>query len=186
MERSAIRERYRRLHRRPRITLRSIRATKKKKNEGSGTPANAGLPTAASCDAARALLERARLTAFHRGSHLRELFHPKGSASGQASWDAVCTGVTRLRLSQSRDAPPTPVVMPGDMMPKPPGSRLQTHPRAPPSLPRRGVPPRHVLHRSENYGVTIIETIVKRSSPKKIRRGLTSHRHVRFTPVSGH
>jgi hypothetical protein len=87
--------------------------------------------TAASCDAARALLERARLTAFHRGSHLRELFHPKGSASGQASWDAVCTGVTRLRLSQSRDAPPTPVVMPGDMMPKPPGSGLQIRPRAP-------------------------------------------------------
>src|SRR4029077_18888330 len=58
---------------------------------------------AASCDAARALLERARLTAFHHGSRLRELFHPKGSASGQASWDVVCTGVTRLRLSQSRE-----------------------------------------------------------------------------------
>ena len=62
-------------------------------NEGSGTPANAGSPTAASCDAARALLERARLPAFHHGSHLRELFHPKGSASGQASWDAVCTAL---------------------------------------------------------------------------------------------
>ena len=85
--------------------------------------------------AARALLERARLSAFHRGSHLRELFHPKGSASGQASWDVDCTGVTRLRLSQSRDAPPTPVIMPGDMMPKPPGSSLQSRPRAPPSLP---------------------------------------------------
>src|ERR1700688_1310994 len=48
--------------------------------------------------------------------------HPKGSASGQVSWDLVCTGVTRLRLSQSREAPPTPVVMPGDMMPKPPGN----------------------------------------------------------------
>jgi hypothetical protein len=60
-----------------------------KMNEGSGTPANAGLPTAASCDAARAHSERARLPAFHHGSHLRELFHPKGSASGQASWDAV-------------------------------------------------------------------------------------------------
>src|SRR5579862_10046951 len=34
--------------------------------------------------------------------------------SGQASWDAVCTGVTRLRLSQSREAPPTPVIVPGD------------------------------------------------------------------------
>ena len=64
-------------------------AFKKQIKEGSGTPANAGSPTAASCDAARALLERARLPAFHRGSHLRELFHPKGSASGQASWDVV-------------------------------------------------------------------------------------------------
>src|SRR5580704_313101 len=60
------------------------------------------------------LARRARLSAFHRGSHLRELFHPKGSASGQASWDAVCTGVTRLRLSQSREAPPAPVIVPGD------------------------------------------------------------------------
>jgi hypothetical protein len=116
--------------------------------------------TAASCDAARALLERARLTAFHHGSRPRELFHPKGSASGQASWDLVCTGVTRLRLSQSRDAPPTPVIMPGDMMPKPPESRLQTHPRAPPSLPRRDVPPRHVLQRSKDCFVTDAETRV--------------------------
>jgi hypothetical protein len=46
-------------------------------NEGSGTPTNAGSPTAASCDAARALLERARLSAFHRGSHLREYLIPK-------------------------------------------------------------------------------------------------------------
>jgi hypothetical protein len=53
-------------------------AFKKQINEGSGTPANAGSSTAASCDAARALLERARLPAFHHGSHLRELFHPKG------------------------------------------------------------------------------------------------------------
>jgi hypothetical protein len=35
--------------------------------------------TAASCDAARALLERARLTAFHRGSHPREYLIPKVS-----------------------------------------------------------------------------------------------------------
>ena len=45
-------------------------------------------PTAALARGARST-ERARLSAFHRGSHLRELFHPKGSASGQASWDAV-------------------------------------------------------------------------------------------------
>jgi hypothetical protein len=74
------------------------------------------------------------------------VFHPKDSALGQASWDVVCTGVTRLRLSQSRDAPPTPVIMPGDMMPKPPESGLQIRPRAPPSLPWHDVPPRHVLH----------------------------------------
>ena len=46
-------------------------------------------------------------------------------------------------------------------MPKPPGSSLQSRPRAPPSLPRRGVPPRHVLHWSEDYDVTNIGTIVK-------------------------
>jgi hypothetical protein len=131
-ERSDIRERLRGFTAAPRVSLRSpgLRRNRRKRNAGKRR-----VTTAASCDAARALLERARLTAFHHGSHLRELFHPKGSASGQASWDAVCTGVTRLRLSQSREAPPTPVVMPGDMMPKPPGSRLQTHPRAPPSLP---------------------------------------------------
>jgi hypothetical protein len=33
--------------------------------------------TAASCDAARALSERARLSAFHRGSHPREYLIPK-------------------------------------------------------------------------------------------------------------
>jgi hypothetical protein len=91
----------------------------------------------------------------------------------------VCTGVTRLRLSQSRDAPPTPVVMPGDMMPKPPGSGLQTHPQAPPSLPCRDVPPRHVLHRSEDCNVTRIETNVKQASLKKIHRRL--RQNVRFT-----
>ena len=96
---------------------------------GGRTPTDAD-PTAALARGARSA-ERARLSAFHRGSHLRELFHPKGSASGQASWDAVCTGVTRLHLSQSREAPPTPVIMPGDMMPKPPESGLQIHPRAP-------------------------------------------------------
>jgi hypothetical protein len=69
-------------------------------------------------------------------------------------------------------------------MPKPPGSRLQIRPRAPPSLPCRGVPPRHVLHRSEEYDVTVMETIVKVASPKKIRRNSASHHNVRFTPDS--
>ena len=69
--------------------------------------------TAASCDAARALSGRAPLTAFHRGSLPKRTRHPLGAASGQASGDVVCAGVTRLRLSPSRDAPPTPVLMPG-------------------------------------------------------------------------
>src|ERR1700722_19620337 len=57
--------------------FRSAQPGLRNKFEGSGTPANAGSPTAASCDAARALLERARLSAFHRGSHLREYSIPK-------------------------------------------------------------------------------------------------------------
>jgi hypothetical protein len=78
---------------------------------------------------------RARLPAFHRGSN-RWAFRPAGATSGQASWDAArrsilhcrpdrgaktshsSTGVTRARLSQSRDAPPGPVVMPVRMMPE--------------------------------------------------------------------
>src|SRR5580700_477278 len=72
---------------------------------GGRTPTDAD-PTAALAHGARSA-ERARLSAFHRGSHLRELFHPKGSASGQASWDLVWTGVTRLRLSQSREHLPS-------------------------------------------------------------------------------
>ena len=57
------------------------------KKKGGRTPTDAD-PAAALARGARSA-ERARLSAFHRGSHLRELFHPKGSASGQASWDAV-------------------------------------------------------------------------------------------------
>src|ERR1700731_2536108 len=95
----------------PRITLRSIRATKKMK-EAERRQTQGNHRRILRCGARST--ERARLSAFHHGSHLRELFHPKGSASGQASWDAVCTGVTRLRLSQSREAPPAPVIMSGD------------------------------------------------------------------------
>src|ERR1700689_4514180 len=58
------------------------------KRRGGRTPTDAD-PTAAPIGRGARSAERARLSAFHRGSHLRELFHPKGSASGQASWDAV-------------------------------------------------------------------------------------------------
>ena len=90
--------------------------------------------TAASCDAARALLERARLTAFHHGSHLGEYFIPK-----------VSFRPGFLGRGLNGRYPPSPVPVQGctsrpghnagRLIPKPPGSRLQIHPRAPPSLP---------------------------------------------------
>ncbi len=112
----------------------SLRSAPPYKIEGSGTPANAGSPTAASCDAARALLERARLTAFHRGSHLGEYSIPK-----------VSFRPGFLGRGLHGRYPPSPVPVQGctsrpghraeGLIPKPPGSRLQIHPRAPPSLP---------------------------------------------------
>ena len=77
----------------------------------------------------------ARLSAFHRGSRQRDS-RPKGSTPGHASCDlagrpVLCcrpnrgaktsrsyAGVTRARLSQSRDAPPRPVVVPDCLMPE--------------------------------------------------------------------
>ena len=76
-------------------------------------------PTSASRDAARTS-GCARLSAFHYGSY-RQGFRPLGATPGQASWDAAgrsirqarsnrgaktsrsYTGVTRARLSQSRE-----------------------------------------------------------------------------------
>ena len=51
----------------------------------------------------------------------------------------------RLRLSQSSEAPRTPVVVPADVMPEPPGSGLQIRPRAPHSPRPPDVPPGGVL-----------------------------------------
>ncbi len=102
-------------------------------------------PTAAPTGARRALIAARSPVGVPPRLSPKGVFHPKGSASGQASWDVVCTGVTRLRLSQSRDAPPTPVIMPGDMMPKPPGSGLQIRPQAPHPAPPSGLPPEGVL-----------------------------------------
>jgi hypothetical protein len=50
-------------------------------------------------------------------------------------------GVARLRLSQSREAPPAPVVMPGDMMPKPPGNRVDSPVRGHRTRPAAGKSP---------------------------------------------
>jgi hypothetical protein len=97
-------------------------------------------PTSAPCGAAlppplpspacgRTQEGAARLSAFHRGSD-RWALQPAGATSGHVSWDEAgrsalygspnrgrktlrsSTGVTRARQSQSRDAPPGPVVVP--------------------------------------------------------------------------
>ena len=52
----------------------SFQETNKRRKRNAGKRRS---PTAASCDAARAHSERARLPAFHRGSHLREYLIPK-------------------------------------------------------------------------------------------------------------
>jgi hypothetical protein len=102
------------------------------KKKGSGTPANAlsYARTQAACGtrhgerrlAPPSACGRARLPAFHCGSHQRD-FRPGGSASGQASREATRrSGHSRKRrLFGHSDAPRAPVVMPAGMMPEPPG-----------------------------------------------------------------
>jgi len=111
----------------------------------------------------RPLSEGARLSAFHRGSCQGEFFIPMAPASGQASWDAVRAGVTRLRLSQSRVAPPTPVIVPEGMMPEPPGNGVYG-PAAGTALapPAESTLPDGVRNLDEMAGyVTVIRTDVK-------------------------
>ena len=87
-------------------------------------------------------------------------FGPRASTSGQASCDVAgrpilygrpnrgaktsrsYTGVTRARLSQSRDAPPRPVVVPDCLMPEAARGAAVTsrRPRAPHSLRQTGSP----------------------------------------------
>ena len=95
---------------------------------------------------------RARLSAFHHGSDRRGS-RPFDATPGQVSWDAAgrpalygrpnrgarasrsSTGVIRARLSQSREAPPGPVVVPVNMMPEAARERtVSVRPRAPHSL----------------------------------------------------
>ena len=101
-------------------------------------------PTSASRDAARTLslspppwggAGHARLSAFHHGSY-RQGFRPLGATPGQASWDVAgrsilygrsnrgakilrsYTGVTRARLSQSRECTSRTGHSAGQMMPE--------------------------------------------------------------------
>jgi hypothetical protein len=99
--------------------------------KGSGTPADAFVvcPYASGVrDAPRkrrlappSACGRARLPAFHYGSHQRD-FRPEGSASGQASRKRrESCGVPHAPVFGHSDAPRAPVVMPAGMMPEPPG-----------------------------------------------------------------
>jgi hypothetical protein len=122
-------------------------------------------PTSASRDAARALVSfpspacggglgrgHARLSAFHHGSY-RQGFRPLGATPGQASWDVAgrsilygrsnrgaetsrsYTGVTRARLSQSRERTSRTGRSAGQMMPEAARERnVSFRPRAPHSL----------------------------------------------------
>jgi hypothetical protein len=110
----------------------SIRATKRRKRKGSRTPADARFVarTQAACGtrhgerrlAPPSACGRARLPAFHCGSHQRD-FRPEGSASGQASRKATeRSGHSRTRrLFGHSEAPRAPVIVPAGMMPEPPG-----------------------------------------------------------------
>jgi hypothetical protein len=73
--------------------------------------------------------ERARLSAFHRGSCVGERTPPLSSS--RASWDAALTGVTRLPPIPVQRAPRRPVIVPAGRCPEPPGSGLQIRPREP-------------------------------------------------------
>src|SRR5580693_10202627 len=73
--------------------------------------------------------ERARLSAFHRGSCIGERTPPLSSS--RASWDPALTGVTRLPPIPVQRAPRRPVIVPAGRCPKPPGSGVQIRPRAP-------------------------------------------------------
>ena len=95
-------------------------------------------PHPAGCGARRAL--RARLSASHHGSCQRDV-GPKGSASGQASWDVVSPGATRRRLSQSSGSTPRTGRNAGehDARSRPGTAVTNRHPREPTLAPPYGV-----------------------------------------------
>jgi hypothetical protein len=167
-ERSDIRGRLRGFTAAPRVSLRSpgLRRNRRKRNAGKRR-----VTTAASCDAARALLERARLTAFHHGSRLGEYLIPK-----------VSFRPGFLGRGLHGRYPPSPVPVQGST--SHPGRNAGRHDAQaareqaanPPAgtalapMTRCASAPRP--SRSEDYGVTGIGTNVKSVSPKKIRRDL--------------
>ena len=136
----------------------------KEKIEGGGTPANAGTFRRTLRRGARSF-ERVRLTAFHRGSRLRELL-PSQRLSFRPGF---------LGRGLHGRYPPSPVpvqgkhlpprsVTPGDMMPSRPGSGLQIAPAGTALAATTRCAPRHVLQRSEDYEVSSMRRLLSRDS----------------------
>jgi hypothetical protein len=131
-----------------------------KSKKGSGNADKRSVETSAPAGAA-APVAGARLSAFHHGSR-RPDFGPDGSAPGQASWDAVRTGVTRPFLSQSSGSTPRTGRSTGEHDAQSrPGTECMA-PRAGTALaPLSGVPSRRrPLLERDSISVTEIETNV--------------------------
>jgi hypothetical protein len=85
---------------------------KEEKEDGTPTDAVEAAPAGAARALPGALAHRRSTTVLARGTA-----DPKGSAPGQASWDVVSTGVTRLPCPSPVEAPHGPVIVPVSMMP---------------------------------------------------------------------
>ena len=84
------------------VTIKVLGHESKKQRKKEAERRQTRVTTAAPSPVQRPPCGRARLTAFHRGSRLRDV-SPKSSGPGQASWDTVVAGVTRRFLSQSSE-----------------------------------------------------------------------------------
>jgi hypothetical protein len=150
-----------------------IFATTKRKGSGTPTDALSNLPC---CWHGRALSRSAH--AYRRSTTVltQGTRHPKGPASGHASWDVaerrscsrphswgrtdtVCAGVTRPRPVPVQRAPRGPVRSAGRLMPEAARERFAMPPAGAALAPRADVPPARVLHRARIMEVDVTETV---------------------------
>ena len=161
------------LHCRSRITLRSIRATKKIKREAKRRQTRR--PTSVPYGHGSRETSRARLSASRRGAYGSEPTPPLSSR--RASWDAAEeTGVIRPRLSQSSDLRRRPVIMPAGRFPGTARERPAKPPAGTALAPCPGVPREHVPMSEQpscnRYGdecQAIVTNIVTTSPPGRHR-----------------
>jgi len=94
------------------------------------------------------------------------------STTALAKGTYVTQGAAQARLPGTRSARALPAIAcpspgstsrpgrnAGRLMPEPPGSGLQSRPRAPHSPQRPGMPPGHVLHERDRFAAFITETV---------------------------